>query len=199
MAKPISHTLAPLGIAAAAALAIANWVLQPERAWFWGLSLVVLVGMTAALTVVRRWSGGQTPRDAAGDSIRGAVVFAALMLIIPLGTRLAANLGLPPHADTGRRLTMILMGAFLAFTGNTIPKTLTPLSALRCDPARAQALQRLLGWTWVLTGLGFSLAWIVLPPAVANPVSDVVLVAGMIVTVSQVFLGHRARPREAGL
>lgn len=32
----------------------------------------------------------------------------------------------------------------------------------------------------------------------ANPVSDFVLVAGMIVTVSQIFQGYRA-PREAGL
>jgi len=199
MAKPISYTLAPLVVAAAAALAVANWMLRPERAWFWGLALAVLAGMTAALYVVRHRSGGETPRDAAADSIRGAVVFAALMLIVPLGARLAANFGLPPHADTARRLTMILTGGFLAFTGNTIPKTLTPLSALRCNPARVQALQRMLGWTWVLTGLGFALAWLVLPLDVANPVSDVVLAAGMIVTVSQVFLGQRARPREAGL
>ena len=32
------------------------------------------------------------------------------------------------------------------FTGNAIPKTLTPLAALRCDPARVQAFNRFGDW-----------------------------------------------------
>jgi len=36
-----------------------------------------------------------------------------------------------------------------------MPKALTPLSAAQCsgDPMKAQAFQRFVGWTWVLTGL----------------------------------------------
>jgi len=39
-----------------------------------------------------------------------------------------------------------------------MPKTLTPLSAMQCDVASVQAFQRLVGWTWVLTGLAFAIA-----------------------------------------
>jgi len=39
---------------------------------------------------------------------------------------------------------------------------LSPLAA-NCDGARVQAFQRLAGWTWVLTGLTFATAWLVLP------------------------------------
>ena len=60
---------------------------------------------------------------------------------------------------------MVILGAFIVATGNALPKTLTPLSVLRCDPApaRAQALHRFAGWAWVLTSPALSVAWLALP------------------------------------
>ena len=68
------------------------------------------------------------------------------------------------------------------------------LSAAHCsgDPARGQAFQRFVGWVFVLTGLGFTIAWLLLPLDVANPVAMTCLVVGMIITVSATLRLKRA-------
>ena len=83
------------------------------------------------------------------------------------------------------------------YVGNGLPKMLTPLSVLQCDGARAQAFQRFAGWTWVLSGLAFATAWMVLPIGLAKPVSLVVLVSGMVIVVAEVVRMSRGRQREA--
>lgn len=191
-AKPMSNLLAPLVVATAAALVAANWWLRPDRAWAWGLALALITGMVAALVVTRRATADPGPRRAASDSIRGAVLSAGSILIVALGAKLAAVLGMAVHPEGVRRVTMVLVGGYLAFTGNAIPKSLTPLSQMRCDPARVASAQRFLGWTWTVTGLAFALVWIALPSEVANRLSDVVLVGGMVIGAARVaplFLG----------
>ena len=74
----------------------------------------------------------------------------------------------------------------LAYTGNRMPKTLTPLDRLSCDPARAQAFQRLSGLIWLLAGLTFAAAWIVLPLGAAAPLSMLAVACAMAVTISQI-------------
>lgn len=60
------------------------------------------------------------------------------------------------------------------------------------DPVKVQAFQRFVGWVFVLTGLGFTIAWLLLPLDVANPVAMTCLVAGMIITVSATLRLKRA-------
>lgn len=76
---------------------------------------------------------------------------------------------------------------------------LVPLSASACDVARMQAFQRLAGWTWVLTGLAYSVLWLALPVGVAKPASTLALGVGMLIvavpTVS--FSWRRASSRAA--
>jgi hypothetical protein len=191
-----SALAAPALLALSIALTAGNWYIQPDRAWAWGSAAFLIGCMAVALLLAPRTSS-DAARRAAGDSIRSAVVFAGLVLVISLGMKLATALGAIGDNDLSRRATMVILGAFFVVTGNRMPKTLTPLVALQCDPARLQAFQRLAGWTWVLTGLAFAIVWLLLPLDLAKPVSVVVLMAGMLVTASQLVRLRTSRRREA--
>lgn len=184
--KPISIYVAPALVLTAAVLTAWNWYLQPERVVAWGSTAVLLGCMTLALYFARRRPTNESARGHAGDTIRSAVVFAGLTMVISLGMKLAFNLGAFPDGDLSRRAAMVLSGAFLMFIGNAMPKMLTPLSALRCDAARVQAFQRIGGWTWVLTGLGIAFVWLALPVDLAKPVSVGLILCGMLVIVGQI-------------
>lgn len=194
-AKPISHFLAPALLVLSTVLAAANWALQPARAGAWAATLAFLGCMAVALVFAHRRAGNEAQRRA-GDAIRHAVVFAGLMLAIPLSMRLGTALGVFHDADLSRRTTMVLMGAFIAFTGNAMPKTLTPLSALQCDAAKVQAFQRFAGWTWVLTGVAYAIIWLVLPLGLAKPVSVVLLMTGMLAVAVRLLRLRRTRAAQ---
>ncbi|HEX3987222.1 MAG TPA: hypothetical protein VHX13_11510 [Acidobacteriaceae bacterium] len=55
------------------------------------------------------------------------------MLLVSLGDRLALASGVSSIPDFALRAVMAIAGAFLAFTGNAIPKMLTPLASLGSD------------------------------------------------------------------
>jgi len=159
-------------------LAVANWYLHPERARAWAVAVLLLGGMMLTLLLMGRRSPRQPEaeavrpgKDGQGDTIREAIVFASVILLVSLTGKLAIALGGPNVADLTWRATMAIVGGFLVFTGNAIPKTLIPLAALQCDASRAQAFQRLVGWTWVLTGLALALSWLVLPVTLAESVT----------------------------
>ncbi len=191
-ARPISHFLAPALVVLSTLLAAANWALNPARAWAWAATLAFLGCTAVALYLAHRRSGNEAQRRA-GDAIRHAVVFSGLMLAIPLMGTLAVRLGWIHDTDLSKRMVMVLVGAFFAFTGNAMPKTLTPLSALQCDAARLQAFQRFSGWTWVLTGLGFAVAYLVLPLGLAKPISLVLMMTGMLLVAVQLIRLRRPR------
>jgi hypothetical protein len=183
--RPISHYLAPALLVTGALLAAANWYLQPARATAWGSALLVMCCMALIYVFARRFSGRDAARRSATGAITNAVVLGGLIMVISLVAKLAASLGaVAGDSDLGRRMAMVITGIVLVFMGNAMPKTLTPLSALRCDGARAQAFQRLAGWTWVLTGVAYAAAWMVLPIDVAKPVSVVIVLCAMLVNVT---------------
>ena len=128
------------------------------------------------------------------DWIPTAVVFAALMMGIPLALTLARSCGVVDDIDLGRRSTGVLIGAFLVMLGNVMPKNLPPLSSMRCDGARQQAFQRLAGWTWVLCGLASTIAWLALSIDSAEIATTVLVVTAMAVTI--VLLLRLRRPRK---
>ena len=184
------------------ALALANWNARPEAAWAWTATIVLFVVMV----VVERRSQlalSRSSRDAASvrsvASVTGAVAFGALMMIIPLALTLAHAYGVVDDPDGGRRTTMIILGAYLAMTGNAIPRKLPPTSSMQCDGARVQAFQRLAGWTWALCGLGFATAWLALPIDAAEPVSTALVVAAMVVTIVQLLRLRKPRPHAPRL
>jgi hypothetical protein len=110
--------------------------------------------------------------------IAWALFFAGLMLAAPWAVKQLIAAGVIGDPTLPKRLTMAIFGAFLAFSGNATPKMLTPLAQLRCDAGVVQTFQRFAGWTWVVTGLLYSLAWLFLPEPSAQPLSMMVLLFG---------------------
>jgi prepilin signal peptidase PulO-like enzyme (type II secretory pathway) len=184
-------------------LALANWNAQPAKAWAWAAAVVVFIVMV----VVRRLSQlmlSRSSRDAASArsvaSVNGAVVFGALMMIIPLALTLAHVYGVVDDPDSGmRRTTMIMIGAYLAMTGNAMPRMLPPTSSMPCAGARVQAFQRFAGWTWALCGLGFAMTWLALPIAAATPISMSLVAISIIVTIVQLLRLRQPQPHAPRL
>ena len=167
-------------------LALANWNAKPAAAWAWAAVIVISIMMV----VVRRFSQlalSRSSREAASarsvTSVNGAVVFGALMMIIPLALTLAHAYGVVDDPDSMRRTTMIMIGAYLAMTGNAMPRMLPPSSSMACAASRVQAFQRFAGWTWALCGLGFAMTWLALPIDAATPISMSLVAVSTIVTI----------------
>ena len=190
--------LPPIGIV----LALANWNARPDAAWAWAAVIVMSLIMAAV-----RWRSQLAFRRSSGDavsirsfaSVTGAVAFGALIMIVPLAMTLGHAYGVVEDPDSGRRTTMIILGAYLAVLGNGIPRMLPPMSSLQCDGARVQAFQRLAGWTWALCGLGFVTAWLALPIDAAESVSTALVLAAMAVTIVQLVRLRKLRQHAPGL
>ncbi len=179
-------------------LALANWNAKPAAALAWAAVIVISVVMVAAQRL-SQVALSRSPNDAAWvrgvASVDGAVVFGALMMIIPLALTLAHAYGLVDDPDSGmRRTTMIMVGAFLAVTGNAMPRMLPPTSSMPCGGARVQAFQRQAGWTWVLCGLGLAMAGLALPIDAQTPISLALVATAMIVTMVQLLRLRKPGP-----
>ncbi len=111
--------------------------------------------------------------------LRVALVCAALMPAIPFGVKLGARYGWGGANDLSERALMVILAAFIVLTGNTIPKRVTSRTCAGVDPARLQVFHRFAGWTWVLTGLAFGLASILLPTQTSRTATLVIVPAGM--------------------
>ena len=183
-------------------LALANWNARPDRAWAWSAVIVISVVMVIVRHLSQlalRRSSGDAALARSFASVTGAVAFGALMMVIPLAVTLAHAYGVVNDPDSGQRTTMIIIGAYLAATGNALPRMLPPVSSMQDNAARVQAFQRLAGWTWVLCGLGFATAWLALPIDAAVPVSMALVAAAMIVTIVQLLRLRKPRQHAPGL
>jgi hypothetical protein len=184
-------------------LALANWNARPAAGWAWAAVIVISVVMVA-VQHFSKLALSRFPGDAASvrgvASVAGAVVFGSLMMIIPLALTLAHAYGLVDDPDSGmRRTSMIMVGAFLAVTGNAMPRMLPPTSSMPCGGARVQAFQRQAGWTWVLCGLGFAMAGLALPIDAQTPISFALVATAMIVTIVQLLRLRKPRPHAPRL
>jgi hypothetical protein len=193
-AKPIWNYIPPALIALNTLLVAENWYLKPQSAGGWFVVVLLLIAMTLALVLISREAKEGSKRRDAGGSVRRGIVTAGLILLISLGAKLAVALGAVHYGDIALRATMAIVGAFLAVTGNAIPKTLTPLTTLHCDPAKVQAVQRLAGWIWVLAGLAVAIAWLTLPINLAETMSFLLLPSAILATVGQAVWLRRAKP-----
>jgi Sec-independent protein secretion pathway component TatC len=122
----------------------------------------------------------QTPTAPAGREhwsagMRVALVSAGLMLAVPLGARLAARFGWVDHADLAGRAHLAILAAFIVLTGNTIPKRLFPLACRNTDAVRMQSFLRFSGWVWVLAGLAFGLASLLLTPQASTTATLIIM------------------------
>jgi hypothetical protein len=193
--KPLSYYLAPVASLLAVLAATANWYLQPDRAAAWAAAIVwVSLAWGVATFLVRRQSRqNQEAHDRASHLVRQGLTFAGTIILISLSVTLAGTLGAIDETDLSRRAANVIAGAFMVFMGNAMPKMLTPLAQMQCHGSRMQAFQRFTGWTWVLTGLAYALAWIALPIGIAKPASMAMVLAGLLVAVAQIARLARTR------
>jgi hypothetical protein len=143
-------------------LAVADWILMPEKAVLW----IVAIGTMAAAWIVVAFIGRARPFAEHSASERAfivtSVIVAGLMLAADLGKDLAKFLGFDGGTALERWMG-VAIGAFLVVLGNVLPKVLSPLTAKRCAPAQVQSIQRLAGWTFVIAGLACIAVWLLLP------------------------------------
>src|SRR5690606_12041371 len=120
--------------------------------------------------------GSMSTRTPARTPILRALAGAALIL----GATAAVALWAPAHleAELAQRVQGVVMGLIVVVFANAAPKTLTPLARLRCDPVAEQAIRRFAGWSLVLGGLGYALAWLAAPLSIANPLGITLLATG---------------------
>lgn len=142
------------------------WAVEPS-------DLLLIIPMTAILpaiwlvaSILRRFNiaacaAGQSPAELASGIAMGAFLMTLMM-----GKNVAEELALLDVA-IAERVVGVTIGVFLMFMGNSIPKVLTPISKMRCDPARAQAVQRYAGLVFMLAGFAITVAWIATPIDVA--------------------------------
>lgn len=116
------------------------------------------------------------------ESSRIATLGRALLIaVLFVGVAAALKYAPPGYIDPGlaRRLVGIMTGLIVIYYANEVPKALTPLAALRCDPAAEQSLRRFTGIVLVLGGVGYVLSWIAAPLAHANAIAMSLLGAAL--------------------
>jgi hypothetical protein len=120
------------------------------------------------------------------DLVRGLSAAALL-----LAAAAAIKLLLPTVLGAGpaQRLVGVLLGAVVVVFANAVPKTLTALSKLHCDPASEQAMRRFVGWSLTLGGVGYLLSWLLAPLESANLTGGVLLGTAFLVAVARMVWG----------
>ena len=130
-------------------------------------------------------------------SIPKALILAALILAFSFSLTLAVRSDLI-DGSTQQRAQGVMIGMVLVIFANLVPKTLESLSATRCGVSKTQAVQRFAGWTLVLAGLGYSIAWLVLPIEQARIPAMSLVAFGLLLVLARVawafMRGSRAQP-----
>ena len=98
-------------------------------------------------------------------------------------------------AEAATRIPGALTGMLVVLYANALPKTLSPLSRMRCDPGAEQALRRLVGWSLTVGGLGYTAAWIAAPIDSALALSTSMLGASVVLVILRVASHMRQRRR----
>ena len=96
---------------------------------------------------------------------------------------------------TAVRLMGMLEGLIILACANDIPKQLVPLARLHCDPARDQALRRVVGWAMALGGVAYTLAYALAPVAIAPMLAILLLTPSLAVLAYVLVRCARARWR----
>ena len=140
-------------ILASAGFALVGWLQQPESAW---------VGLLGVLTVPAAWAVLMVSRalsdPAQAVRIYNSLIGAAVLITGALGVVAAVALGILPEGWS-TRFGMLSSALVLIVVGNSLPKKIEP----GCSRTRGLRIQRLLGWTFVITGLLAIPIWLLTP------------------------------------
>jgi len=116
-----------------------------------------------------------------------ALIIAALLLGIAVVLKV-----LPPeylNPELARRLLGVMIGVVVIIYANRVPKALSPLIRMRCDPAGEQAVRRFTGWSLAVGGAAFAIVWMFAPLRHANSLSGGLLCAAVMIVIVRIVLG----------
>ena len=112
--------------------------------------------------------------------ILGGLVSGGVIVAVAFGAKFAHQLGYIDQ-DAVRRLSAGVLGLWLAWYGNRIPKAFAPRLRARDVQLAAQA-QRVAAWSMVVSGLVYTGLWAFAPISVAVPAGCTAVIAGIAVT-----------------
>jgi len=124
-----------------------------------------------------------TNRTQTSRAIGGGLIVAGLFLQATIGLKwLSPDL---LSAEMAHRLIGAVMGALVVFYANDVPKSLTPLVRMRCDPAGEQALRRFAGWSLALGGAAFGAASLFAPFESADAIAVSALGSSVLIVIAR--------------
>ena len=106
-----------------------------------------------------------------------ALISAAFLLMVSFGLKYLVSTG-QLSADVSERALGVIVGLYLAVTGNYMPKTLYAGATRECDSSKAISLRRFGGWVFVLAGLSYAAIWLTVPIEHAATLSIAVVAGG---------------------
>lgn len=168
-----NHALATavVTVALVEALAIALFLIVPEKRVYW---------LIAGLTMPTLWAGVELmKRDK--TSLRWGISYAAITLALAEALAIARATGAIAAHDESLALRSLGIGCGLVivFFGNMVPKKTTCVDPASPDAGRRQKLQRVSGWIFVLAGLANTAIWVLAPIKQAALWSMVPLATGL--------------------
>jgi hypothetical protein len=148
----------------------------------------VAIALIFAMWAIRHFLHGDAETDpksiAKQRKLTLSIVFSGLLLSLAISARLGWLDGL---GEFGERTRGVFAGAFVVILSNAIPK--------QVSSARCVAMLRVAGWALVLGGLGYAMAWLLLPVVYANEAAVLVLLFALTyATVRILWLMRRNRP-----
>lgn len=162
------------------------WIARPEGALVWAAGM-------ASLPVA--WLGlhlfGALPpktRPEQRRTLLNSLIGAGLLITGALGASALGAVGAMPE-DWITRYAMITNALVLVVVGNGLPKKVEP----GCSPTRGLAMQRLIGWTFVIGGVTQAVCWLLVP---AVDEALVVITIGIYVVMSLFILFGLRRIRR---
>lgn len=118
-----------------------------------------------------------------------AVILGVTFLLVSLA---------PEYISTGlsHRLLGVMLGLVVIGYANAVPKALAPLMQRR-NPAAEQAVRRFTGWSLLLGGVGYAMAWAIAPLEYANAIAGGILSFAVMTVIARIVLGMaRETPAE---
>ena len=125
-----------------------------------------------------------------------AIALAVIFLASVAALRYAANQGIIGE-DVATRAVQVVIGLGLAAYANIIPKQVGGPRRSAEAETRAQAAQRVGGWSITLAGLIHAGLWAFAPLSLANPASMVVVGGAVILTLGHAFWCFTARRSDS--
>jgi len=132
------------------------WIARPEGALVWLAGMATLPVAWLALHLFGAMPTGDRPEQR--RIVLNSLVGAGLLIAGALGASAMGTIGAIPE-DWITRYAMITNGLVLIVIGNGLPKKPEP----GCARTGGIAIQRLLGWTFVVVGIVQVGTWLLLP------------------------------------